>query len=52
MKKKRIIKKIEQEDQGSQNFKLRFNYNTGKNDFYFGSDNPNSKDCHGHVVMR
>lgn len=44
-------KEIEREDQGSQNYILRFNYNTGKNDFYFESDNPNPKDGHGHVVI-
>lgn len=35
----------------SQGYKLRHNPNTGKNDFFFGSDNPKTNDGHGHVVI-
>ena len=44
-------KKKKQDNQGSQNYKLRFNYNTGKNDFYFGNDKPKHNDGHGHVII-
>ncbi len=43
--------KKKQDEQGSHKYKLRFNMNTGKNDFFFGSDNPQPKDGHGHVVI-
>lgn len=44
-------KKKEQEEKGSRNYKLRFNMETGKNDFYFGKDAPQHNDGHGHVIV-
>ena len=35
----------------SDEYKLRFNPETGKNDFFFGTDKPNKGDGHGHVVI-
>lgn len=49
--KQRKSKKKKQDEQGSQNYKLRFNPITGKNDFFFGNDNPQLGDGHGHVVI-
>lgn len=47
----RKSKVTKQDGTGSQGYKLRYNYNTGKNDFLFGSDNPKRNDGHGHVVI-
>lgn len=44
-------RKKKQDEQGSQNYKLRFNSITGKNDFLFGNDNPQRYDGHGHVII-
>lgn len=44
-------KRKRQDEQGSKNYKLRFIPETGKNDFLFGSDNPQHDDGHGHVII-
>lgn len=43
--------KKKQDEKGCLSYKLCFDPNIGKNNFYFGSDSPQHSDGHGHVII-
>ena len=50
-KEKLKVQREQNRSKGSDEYKLRFNPKTGKNDFFFGTNNPRKGDGHGHVII-